>query len=336
MKAFTFFLNSRPSPFHRGGFRWGFFALLLTISLSSTAQIFESATVSNHTFVASSFINDNEGWLADDSAMLWHTKDTGQTWNSISVEKNFLTLDFADALNGYAVAADGLHKTTDGGYTWSLLSLPGYTGNSIYFLDSITGFIGGYQMIFKTTDGGLTWSTIYTGDVSFINFCFTSTSVGIAVAYDDEDHKCIWRTTDGGLTWKNTFNERNYFMKSVCFINENSGWAAGYYDEAGLGKEPAILHTTDGGLTWKSVYRYTEIVGSGETLTDIRFRNEQEGFAISHFSYDVYTIDGGATWNLTHDTNALGLSPLYGVYKTLDGYNDIYLAGQWGNVAAWK
>jgi photosystem II stability/assembly factor-like uncharacterized protein len=118
-------------------------------------------------------------------------------------------------------------------------------------------------------------------------------------------------------------------------MNENSGWAAGYYDRAGI-KEPAILNTTDGGLTWKNIYRNTKIDSKGENLTDIRFRNELEGYAISCHNYDIFTTDGGSTWNLTHDTDTLGLSPIYGLYKTLDGYNDIYLACQWGNVATWK
>ncbi|MCY7409672.1 MAG: hypothetical protein LH473_05320 [Chitinophagales bacterium] len=191
-------------------------------------------------------------------------------------------------------------------------------------------------MIFKTTDGGTTWSTIYTDDVSFLDFYFTSSLIGTATAYDDESSKCIWRTTDGGLTWKNIFNERNYYMNSVWFIDENTGWTAGYYDDAGLGKQPAILNTTDGGLTWKSVYRRIDIARGGEALNDIRFRNENEGYAISHFAYDVYTTDGGATWNRIHDIDNLGLSPLYGIYKLLAGYSNIYLVGKFGNVAIWK
>ncbi|MCY7409216.1 MAG: hypothetical protein LH473_03010, partial [Chitinophagales bacterium] len=309
--------------------------LQLSVRYFSEAQIFESSTITDNTFVASSFINDNEGWLADNNGMLFHTSNSGQTWDSISITKNFLKFDFVDAVYGFALASEGAYKTTDGGNTWSSLSLPGYIGESLYFLDNNTGFISGNKMIFKTTDGGTTWTTIYTEDVSFFDYYFTTSSAGIAVAHDDEYYKCVWKTTDGGLSWENVYNEKNFFMNAVWFSNESMGWAAGYYDQGGL-KYPAIVSTTDGGLTWKNIYLNWQIDNQGEDLTDIRFRNENEGYAISKYAYDVYTTDGGVTWNLSHNTDDLGLSSFYGTYKTLDGFHTLFLLGKNGNVAIWK
>ncbi|MCY7408756.1 MAG: hypothetical protein LH473_00655 [Chitinophagales bacterium] len=314
-----------------------FFTLLLLASMSNFAQIFESSAVTDNTFVTSSFINDNEGWLADNNAMLFHTKNAGLTWDSISVSKNFVKLDFADALIGYGISSDGgAYKTTDGSYTWTYLYLPGNISKVLYFLDSKNGFIGGYQMIFKTTDGDTTWETINTEDVSFSDFYFTSSLIGIAVVNDDAaNNRCVWRTIDGGSSWKNVCNATDYLMNAVWFTNENTGWAAGYCDRGGI-MEPSILNTIDGGQTWNIAYGNWPVDSKGEAFSDIRFRNEKEGYAISRFAYDVYTTDGGASWNLIHDSETLGLSPLYGVYKTLDGYNNLYLSGENGNVAMWK
>lgn len=311
------------------------FMLLLATTLISQAQILENTSITNGTFVASSFINDNEGWLADSNGKLWHTNNGGQKWDSISIAKKFLKLDFTDALDGFALSSEVAYKTTDGGITWSALMLPGNIGKAICFVNSSTGFISSYGGIYKTDDGGGTWSTLETEGVSFLDYYFINTSVGVAVAHEDESNQCVWRTTDGGATWSNVFAEENYYMNSVWFLDENTGWAVGYYDRAGL-KEPAILKTTDGGLTWQKNYRYTQISSDGELLTDIRFRNELEGYALSQHNYDLYTTDGGETWNLVNDTDALSATPVFGVYKTLDGYNDLYLIGQSGTVSKWK
>lgn len=242
-----------------------------------------------------------------------------------------------DAQNGYGLTSDAAYKTTDEGNTWSVLSLPGSIGTALYFLNGESGFIGGNEVIYKTVDGGTTWSTVSTQGVSFVDYYFVNTSVGIAAAYDADSSRCIWRTTDGGQTWSNVYSKENYFINSVWFTNENTGWAAGYYAKTGLGKFPVINQTSDGGLTWKNVYinRYPGDI-KGEELLDIRFRNELEGFALSTYSESLTTIDGGLTWKLTYHDDGTELLPSYGIYKTLDGYSEMYLAGREGYVTKWK
>ncbi|MBS1656533.1 MAG: hypothetical protein JST18_00390 [Bacteroidetes bacterium] len=311
------------------------FMLLAAASSDSRSQIFENSEITNNTFVSSSFISDEEGWLADNNGKLWHTSDAGETWDSMFLENQFLKMHFTDALYGFALESDIAYKTFDGGHSWSPLILPGIIGKALYFLDYQTGFISGYQKYFRTTDGGASWLTVFTEYITFRDYCFINESHGFAVAKDDEFNRCIWKTADGGLTWENVFNERNYYMNSIWFVNENTGWAAGYYDRFGI-REPAIIKTSDGGLIWHNIYRNTYVDSRGEALTDIRFKSELEGYAISRFAYDVYTTDGGTTWHLTHDTDNLGLSTLYGVYKTLDGYTNMYLIGREGTVTKWE
>jgi photosystem II stability/assembly factor-like uncharacterized protein len=137
------------------------------------------------------------------------------------------------------------------------------------------------------------------------------------------------------LTWTNVFDEQNYYMRSVWFVNETTGWAAGYYDRFRI-KEPAILRTTDGGQSWELAYRNLYVDSRGESFFDIRFKNEMEGYAVSRYVYHVYTIDGGVTWNLSIDHETLGLPSAYGMYNVLDGFSDLFLIGLSGNVAVWK
>lgn len=190
-------------------------------------------------------------------------------------------------------------------------------------------------MIFKTTDGGINWTTIYTEDVSFLDLYFMNSSIGVAVA-SDGGNRCIWRTENGGEIWSNALEERNCYLTSVWFTGESNGYAAGYFDQIGMGKMPVILKTTDGGLTWEENYRQQDISGRGEPFVDIRFKNELEGYALSRHNYDVFTTDGGQTWQLMSDSQELSETPVYGLIKMLDGVNDLYLIGAHGTVAVWK
>ena len=318
-----------------------FSILLITYTFNIEAQIgseFETDHLTTATFLAGSFISDNEGWLADDAGKLWHTTNGGETWSSTFAEKNFLKLDFADALNGFGITSNAAWKTTDGGSTWSALLLPGIAANTLYFLDGNTGFISGNEVIYKTTDGGQNWSTIYTGEgIYFLDYYFINSSTGIAVAYDDNSNQTIWRTTNGGTTWSNVYDEENYYINAVWFTDENLGWTAGYYYLPNAGKLPVINRTDDGGLTWENIYTNDNPGDArGEEFIDIRFKNELEGFALASRSQTVYTIDGGATWQFTYDESGTQLFPEWGSYKILDGVSDLYLAGRNGIVTKWK
>lgn len=310
--------------------------ILLSVALNAQAQEFESIHLTSRTLIASSFISDNEGWLADNNGTLWHTSNAAQSWDSIAVSKNFLQLQFISPLNGFGLTAETVYKTTSGGQAWSEIYLPEQAkAKAIWFLDDHTGYLGGYEKIFKTTDGGSSWSAAEIPELDILAFCFTGTSSGIAVGYDYDQNRCVWRTTDAGASWENVFNEENYYLNAVYFLNENIGWAAGYYDRVGM-KEPAILKTTDGGLTWQKNYRYTQISSSGETLTDIRFKNEQEGYALSVHNYDAFTKDGGTTWHLVNDTEELTATPVFGLYKSLAGIGQLYLIGEKGTLTKWE
>jgi photosystem II stability/assembly factor-like uncharacterized protein len=82
-------------------------------------------------------------------------------------------------------------------------------------------------------------------------------------------------------------------LLSVCFIDENNGWAVGSY---GL-----IVHTSDAGKTWK----LQEWSGSGFSsceLTDVDFVDLNNGWAIQK-SHLLHTTDGGETWEIQYTFN---------------------------------
>src|SRR5690606_26553042 len=107
------------------------------------------------------------------------TSDGGANWNTVVADlpTNALISDIAgvDANTAFIVtaphsgsgAANGIWKTTDGGFTWTQQSAYGNSSfaNQIYFWDANNGFsagdpVGGVFEMYQTTDGGNTWNAV--------------------------------------------------------------------------------------------------------------------------------------------------------------------------------
>jgi photosystem II stability/assembly factor-like uncharacterized protein len=82
------------------------------------------------------FIDTMIGWAVAGGHAFYHTTDAGQTWQfltSINTNEGFnaTSLSFPDSLNGWAfggvfyqgIITEGIYRTTDGGYTWSIESI---------------------------------------------------------------------------------------------------------------------------------------------------------------------------------------------------------------------
>jgi len=104
---------------------------------------------------------------------------------------------------------------------------------------------------------------------------------------------------------------------SVCFVDTNTGFVAGY--------DGVISKTIDGGYNWISLESNTSI-----TLYDIYFLNASEGFVVSGESgcggtgcipeggIILYTNDGGQTWSELNNSP----SDIFDMYFTneLEGF----------------
>jgi photosystem II stability/assembly factor-like uncharacterized protein len=88
---------------------------IFSITHAQTTWTVLSEPRTSNVFKASSFINDNEGWLIDNTSVLWHTSDACVTLDTLSTGKYFLKLDFISSSIGYAVDASKVYKTTNGG-----------------------------------------------------------------------------------------------------------------------------------------------------------------------------------------------------------------------------
>jgi len=206
-------------------------------------QSWEDITPSNpgqSVIRAVSFLDTQYGRLvlaesAEDGFMTYtmaRTSDGGNSWQmtllslfepgDVSSLASTIYLHFLDSQTGWLViqratssnfSVGALFKTTDGGHTWTRLTLP--IGEPVYFVTSEIGWTAGGasgEELYRTQDGGLTWSPQIVLSVSApINPRrlyqlpkFKNEQAGVlpVVVVDGPATQVEFHTTqDGGQTW---------------------------------------------------------------------------------------------------------------------------------------
>lgn len=161
----------------------------------------------------------------------------------------------------------------------------------MFFLSEDTGWCAGNDMtLLYTSDGGNTWEKRAEeanttdeiepfhnlGDIYFVN-----DTTGWAILRS----KFIIATQDGGDEWEIQYGHRfGNTVNAIDFINDSTGWVVG---DRGY-------KTTNGGETWTE-----QEIGGGRPFIDVKFLNENVGWAIGHYRgvSIAHTVDGGENWN---------------------------------------
>ncbi len=183
------------------------------------------------------FLDTQRGWVVAaeflSNLSIGRTLDTGASWQTRSLSllspgdpDAFVAavhLYFVDAQTGWLVTrratssnfdVGALFKTTDGGDTWTRLSIP--IGDPVYFATPDLGWVAGgatHDQIFATRDGGRTWSDIMQETLRVSKSLRVSTLLPkfenardgvlpVIVAAGSESRLDLYRTRDGGLTWE--------------------------------------------------------------------------------------------------------------------------------------
>lgn len=151
-----------------------FLPILLVVILTNVV----SANTGDATIRAIHFADGKEGWATGDEGVIWHTIDSGKTWErqESGTKGSIRGVQFLNPYTGFAVARLELPNqktmglvlgTTDGGLTWKTLStgaLPGLNG--LKFFDEKNGFVYGDGSdgqptgVFRTVDGGINWKVV--------------------------------------------------------------------------------------------------------------------------------------------------------------------------------
>ena len=183
------------------------------------------------------FIDDNTGWASGFAGifaphLIRKTTDGGATWSAQTLPGNptgsVVSIQMADANNGYCLASAGFHTTTDGGNTWVKPVIPYLTGvafSNMFVLNKDVIYIhgagsGGAKLVNRTTDGGNTWTDV-TGNLLNTATIFRSKWLNINHGVVSGTNGFMGITTNGGVTWEQT-NPGFSTTVDVAFPTKNS------------------------------------------------------------------------------------------------------------------
>ncbi len=223
-------------------------------------------------------------------------------WNSISsgTTNSITNLRFINDQTGYYVGSSGtVGKTTNGGSTWNVLTVPTISNLfGISFPSATVGYISGgntsTSRMIKTTDGGNTWTVLnfpvstILRDVSFVN-----ETTGYAVG----GNRTIIKTTDGGASWVIQNQSGTEFFTSVKTFSSTEAICCG---SAG-----AIYKTTDGGASWVSKTSPTT-----NHLAAMNFPNGMEGYILGGGNFILKTANRGEDWEMVSVSGSSGLASI--------------------------
>lgn len=113
-------------------------------------------------------------------------------------------------------------------------------------------------------------------------------------------------------TWINQNSSVSNDLKSVSFIDDNTGWA--------VGRQGKIIRTTDGGTTWTE-----QNSGTTRDLNKVHMLDANTGFAVGNNG--TFLKYNGATWS---GVNINFSQAMHGVYF-LDA-NTGWISGDWGRI----
>ncbi len=156
--------------------------------------------------------------------------------------------------------------------------------------------------IHRTTNGGATWTNMtatgmYTSTTCFANWVtFLTPSVGIANGDPVNGEFELWRTTDGGISWNQVP------AASIPNPNPGEFAIVNLYAKQGTSNvwfgtnSNRMFRSTNAGITWSA----SSVGPATNTITEIAFSGPNNGICYMANSSNAlelwHSFDGGATW----------------------------------------
>ncbi|MBW3670626.1 MAG: hypothetical protein KY432_03010, partial [Acidobacteria bacterium] len=228
----------------------------------------------------------------------------------------------------------GVHKSTDGGATWSLLtSSPGgvtVTGIAIHPNDPAVIYIAtSSRGVWKTTDGGATWSHKSSGlESSYFEPYTYRTLKDIAIdsadpmtLYAATAYGSIVKSTDAGESWvvlELPSDLRNH-QETIAIDPKSS--------DIYVGAERGLYRSTDGGATWSAATNFPASNYGWPNIEDIDFDTSTTPSTIWVASMGggvTKSTDSGASW--TRVGGSL-ITYAYSVARAPGGGSTLYVGG---------
>lgn len=231
------------------------------------------------------------------------------------------SLHFLNASQGWAVGPSGiiLH-TSDGGATWQPQASGVTTSlHEVQLVDANDGWIvGDNGAILHSANGGQNWQPQTSPvRVDFTTLSFVNRSHGWIGLPDG-----VLRTLDGGATWTKTGSGIPAMVRSLQFLDTNTGIAVTHSGSFGEGN---IRRSTDGGNTWSQVscydWNWGRDCGFGY-MWALHFPTPDFGFAVGGWVNPVgaFTNDGGAVWRSADPSSSFMELDLVNFSDTRNGW----------------
>jgi photosystem II stability/assembly factor-like uncharacterized protein len=213
-------------------------------------------------------------------------------------------------------------RTTDGGATWSVDSVPGASGLDFRAIaprsDRLAWVISagpaeqGQAQIFRTTDGA-NWvrqfTTAQTG-VFLDAIAFWDDRHGIALSDPVGGKLFILATDDGGETWSQVPvdaappvlpGEAAFAASGTCLVVQGS---SNVWIGTGGGARARVFRSTNRGRTWQVADTPLHAGNAASGIFSLAFSDSRHGVAVGgeyskpkqEFDNVAVTDDGGATW----------------------------------------
>src|ERR1039458_9754227 len=264
-------------------------------------------------------VDQNTAWFVGDYQSLIKSTDGGMTWvtkfQSDTSIYHANDIYFVNSTTGFVGCSRGqILKTTDGGESWSKLTIPGTVDSivKVHFFDANLGFAladsgtsssSNKSIIYKTTDGGTTWTITATITGCYMyNMDFSSTTTGIAIG----NTGYLYYTTDGA-TWNKapnpTLPSSIIYSRTdqwgLKFISPTSAVSCGWGSTA-VGFQPTIfLKTTNAGATWTYLNQENQNLAY-VNFYSLYFKDSLNGISTGGATYPgtviCRTTDGGTNW----------------------------------------
>jgi photosystem II stability/assembly factor-like uncharacterized protein len=171
-----------------------------------------------------------------------------------------------------------------------------YTHSDCSFIDADTGWVAKETYgVLKTVNGGKEWEDQDFGNwYKPLDLQFIDNNTGWMSA----DGKRLYKTTDGGENWEllmeNTSPDySSSVLSSVCFIDTNVGYCAGYqYNKTNFQYESILMKSQNGGKDWTP-----QTAGSNDfRIFSLFFINQQTGWLSGESGKIFKTENGGTSW----------------------------------------
>ncbi len=198
-----------------------------------------------------------------------------------------------DNNTGYAVDADRILKTTNGGISWSVVRndrgsffdfIDAIDNNNVFAISKLAD--GG--KILKTSIGGNSWTPLSIPSSRTIFYSnFITPSKGWVALMDYNDSLRLYYTSNGGSSWtqKNNSGSTPFYCSKMKFLNDSTGYA--------IGNGFDTHKTTDSGKVWQPLPRDNNFSYLYNSHTDLQCISETQLWAGGAKDFLELSTNGG-------------------------------------------